>query len=90
MSPLEPDQKNPSYKTALGANEPTHAKGMSRMSNETERWLRSAMHNASDMITVLDADRTIHDVSPAAERIIGYSPEELVGTLAFDYVHPKI
>lgn len=87
MSPLVPDQNNPSYNTAVGANEPTeHAKGSSK---EIERWLHTAMHNASDMITVLNAERTIRYVSPAAERILGYRPKELVGTPAFNYVHPE-
>jgi PAS domain S-box-containing protein len=40
------------------------------------------------MITVLEADRTIRYVSPAVKRILGYRPEELIGTNAFDYVHP--
>ncbi|MBA3473114.1 MAG: PAS domain S-box protein [Rubrobacter sp.] len=51
--------------------------------------MRSVVRNASDMITVLETDGTIRYVSPAVERMLGYRPEELVGTLAFDYVHPE-
>jgi PAS domain S-box-containing protein len=49
---------------------------------------RTLMQNASDIVAVLDADGTIRYISPAVERVLGYRPEELVGTKAFDHVHP--
>ena len=84
--PLGPDQNTPPDDAALSADKPARA---TEPSNETESWLRSAMHNASDMITVLDPSATIRYINPAVERILGYRPEELVGTPAFDYVHPE-
>jgi diguanylate cyclase (GGDEF)-like protein/PAS domain S-box-containing protein len=77
---------NPPDAAALHVDEPTLAKGSSA---EIESYLYLALNNTSDMITVLDADATIRYVSPAAERILGYSLEELVGTVALDYVHPE-
>ena len=47
------------------------------------------MRNASDVITVLDADGTIRYDSPAVERVLGYKPEERIGTNALDYLHPN-
>ena len=44
--------------------------------------------NASDTIVVLDADGTITYESPVIERVLGFKPEERVGTNAFEYVHP--
>ena len=54
-----------------------------------ERWFRSLVQNASDIVAILKADGAIRYVSPAVERILGYRPEEIVGTSALDYVHPE-
>jgi PAS domain S-box-containing protein len=40
-------------------------------------------------ITIVDEEGTITYVNAAAGRILGYEPEALVGTDAFDYVHPE-
>jgi PAS domain S-box-containing protein len=55
---------------------------------ESEELFRSLVQNASDTITVVDAEGTVTYVSPAVDRVLGYRPEELVGKSAFDYVHP--
>jgi PAS domain S-box-containing protein len=47
------------------------------------------MQDASDVITVLEADGTIRYVDPAVEQMLGYRSEELIGASAFDYVHPE-
>lgn len=44
--------------------------------------------NAADMIAVVNADGTRAYNSPSYERLLGYSPEELRGTVAFEQVHP--
>jgi diguanylate cyclase (GGDEF)-like protein/PAS domain S-box-containing protein len=46
------------------------------------------LDNTSDVIGVLEVDGTVRYVSPAVERMLGYSPEEVIGTEVFDYVHP--
>ena len=56
---------------------------------ENERRFRSMIQNAPDGISILDADSTIRYDSPAIERVLGYTPEERIGTKGFDYVHPK-
>src|SRR5215203_876117 len=55
---------------------------------ESEERFRSLVQNTSDIITILEADGTVHYVSPAVERVTGYKPEEQVGTNAFASVHP--
>jgi PAS domain S-box-containing protein len=45
--------------------------------------------NAADMIAVVNADGTRAYNSPAYERLLGYSPEELRGTIAFEQIHPE-
>jgi PAS domain-containing protein len=54
---------------------------------ESEERFRPLVQNASDIITVLEADGTIRYQSPATERVLGYRPEELVGKNVFDYGH---
>ena len=48
----------------------------------------SLIRNALEIIAFLDADGTIYYVSPAAERVLGYQPVELVGCVSFDLIHP--
>jgi PAS domain S-box-containing protein len=55
---------------------------------QTEQQLRPLIENATDIITVLNRDGTRRYVSPAIERSLGYTPEELTGTNAFELVHP--
>jgi hypothetical protein len=53
-----------------------------------ERYFRSLIENAQDMITVLDAQGTVVFQSPPIQRILGYSPEEILGRRIFDLIHP--
>lgn len=53
------------------------------------RWLRSVVQNSSEIVTIVDPDGTLRYASPAFERVLGYDPEEQVGTMnVLDYVHP--
>ncbi|MDB4951175.1 MAG: hypothetical protein JWM27_3824 [Gemmatimonadetes bacterium] len=54
----------------------------------SERLFRSLIEQASDLITVLDAEGTIVYESPSAERVLGFLPHELVGRSIFETVHP--
>src|SRR3712207_1029585 len=60
----------------------------SRPSTFGEAWPHSLLENTSDVIAVLEVDGTIRYASPAVERMLGYSPEEVIGTSVFYYVHP--
>jgi diguanylate cyclase (GGDEF)-like protein/PAS domain S-box-containing protein len=46
------------------------------------------VRNAPDIITILAVDGTIQYESPAIASVVGYDPDELVGTNAFALVHP--
>jgi PAS domain S-box-containing protein len=46
------------------------------------------MANSRDLIGALDAKGRILEVSAAAERILGYRPEEMIGRNFLEYVHP--
>jgi PAS domain S-box-containing protein len=54
----------------------------------SEERFRSLVQAASDVIIVLDVEAGIRYASPSAQRILGYLPEELVGTSLFARVNP--
>ena len=56
--------------------------------SDSGRRYRSLVENTSDILTLIDADGTVHYESSALERVMGYRPEDQLGTNAFDWVHP--
>jgi two-component system, cell cycle sensor histidine kinase and response regulator CckA len=52
----------------------------------SERRFRSLVQNSSDLVTIVAPDGTIRYASDSAERIVGYSPAELIGTCLTDYL----
>jgi len=46
------------------------------------------VEHASDMITLIDAAGTIVYASPAIERVLGYTPQEVTGTSILALLHP--
>ncbi|HET6349059.1 MAG TPA: PAS domain-containing protein, partial [Candidatus Krumholzibacteria bacterium] len=52
------------------------------------RLVQALMANSFDIIKVVDQDLKTVFVSSSVERILGYSPHELIGTNPLDYVHP--
>jgi PAS domain S-box-containing protein len=56
---------------------------------DSEERFRALIENASDIITLLDRAGIVRYASPAVDRILGYSPEELVGRSLSDWLHPE-
>jgi diguanylate cyclase (GGDEF)-like protein/PAS domain S-box-containing protein len=54
----------------------------------SEERFRSLVRNASDVVAVLGADGVIKYQSPAAERVLGRSPDEAIGRPAAEAIHP--
>jgi len=54
---------------------------------KSEARFHALVQNALDIVMVTDAQGTIRYVSPSVERVLGYSPEEIVGTVTAEYVH---
>jgi two-component system cell cycle sensor histidine kinase/response regulator CckA len=52
----------------------------------SERRFRSLVQNSSDLVTILAPDGTILYASDSAQRIVGYSAGELVGSSLLSYV----
>ena len=56
---------------------------------DSEERFRSLIENASDTIEILDRDLVVRYASPAAEPVLGYQPEELVGKSIREILHPE-
>ncbi|RXK51735.1 PAS domain S-box protein [Halorientalis pallida] len=58
------------------------------VSTEQRRY-RKLVEQATDAIAIIDPDATIRYISPSVERILGYSPSELIGRRGTDVIHPE-
>src|SRR5262249_7169627 len=53
-----------------------------------EEHFRSLIENAADVIAVVRPDATIQYQSPSSLRILGWTPEEMVGRSILDFLYP--
>ncbi len=53
-----------------------------------EKRFRALLTNSTDGLTLLDADGSVLDISPSGNRILGYSFDEMIGSVRPDLVHP--
>ena len=67
----------------------TERKRADLLLRKSEEHFRSLIENASDLIFVLNADRTIRYVSPSIERVLGYKPEVYTGRDVLQFVDPS-
>ena len=56
---------------------------------ETEARFRLLAENSGDVVILSDMDGTRRYVSPAAERVLGWRPDDLVGRNAMEFIHPE-
>jgi PAS domain S-box-containing protein len=56
---------------------------------ENERWLDAVLESSADVITVVDRTGEIVSQSRPASRILGYEPNELIGTSIFKLVRDE-
>jgi len=66
----------------------TERKSIEKALFESERYYRALIENATDGILVVNIDGKIRYESPSVARILGYDPAALIGTSAFDLIHP--
>jgi len=59
-----------------------------RALRHSEQWSRALVRDGSDMIVAAGADGTVTYVSPAVLPVLGYAPDELIGTSMTDLTHP--
>ena len=80
----------PSVNRALQeAEEITERKRLRKVLQESEKLYRLLAENTNDMITRHLPDGKYLYVSPACRTLFGYEPEELIGTNAFEQMHPE-
>lgn len=75
----------------LLANRIENAVGQYRAQQEVqrrERQLQTLLENSNDRLSVLDREGRYLFVSPAIERLMGYTPDKLLEQSGFKYVHP--
>ncbi|WP_428236483.1 PAS domain S-box protein [Gracilimonas sp.] len=58
------------------------------LEEEKERY-RLISKNSTDMISRHAPDGTYLYITPSSETLMGFTPEELIGTNAYDYFHPE-
>jgi PAS domain S-box-containing protein len=63
-------------------------KEVEEQQRRSEEYFRSLIENAPDLITVISQTGRVRYASPSVERILGYQPEELVGTDIWRIIHP--
>jgi len=56
---------------------------------QREELFRLITENAADMIAVVDVKGNRLYNSPSYEKILGYTPKDMEGSLAFDEIHPE-
>ena len=61
---------------------------MRRQLTENQKLFQLISENAADMIAVIDKDGNRIYNSPAYQKILGYSPEELAATSSNEQIHP--
>lgn len=78
------------YPVCDGRYRITHSNELGVMTGSlSEDQLRALIEYSSDTIIAVDDTGTISFVSPAVKDMLGYEPEEMVGTNAFQYIHAE-
>lgn len=86
-TPIHDEQGNLAVITRV-AEDITEIKQAEQLRRREERY-RTLVQNASNIITILDADGTVRYDNPTIERMLGYRPNERVGTSTFELIHPE-
>jgi PAS domain S-box-containing protein len=58
------------------------------MRQQREQRFQALVEESNDIISIVDVEGRYQYQSPSIERILGYEPEETVGDLAWEYIHP--
>ena len=70
------------------ARDITERKRMQEQLYQSEQRFRALIEQSSDAIVLVDPNGMVLYTSPATTRLLGYTPDELVGRNAFELIHP--
>src|SRR5690606_69962 len=56
--------------------------------NRTQKRMQLLLENASEIVTIYEEDGSVRYISPSVKKILGYSPEEMIGAKNTTHVHP--
>ena len=74
---------------ATVARDITEHKQMQKQLRASEQHFRALIEKSSDAIVLVDTNGELLYVSPSTKRLLGYTPEELIGHSAFELIHPE-
>jgi len=72
----------------LPSSDITERNQVEKALQDSEELFRALIENSSDIVQIVDSEGVIRYVSPSVQRVLGYKPEELIGRLSVDVVHP--
>jgi two-component system, cell cycle sensor histidine kinase and response regulator CckA len=67
----------------------TERRGLEEALATGERFYRTLLSNASDLVAITDHEGAIKYVSPSIQKLLGWEPADLVGKSAFQLLHPE-
>ncbi len=56
---------------------------------EREHFYRSLVEHSADILVVLDAEQIVRYLSPSFQAVLGYDPNEVLGTTGLQFVHEE-
>ncbi|MFV5685685.1 PAS domain S-box protein [Flavobacterium sp. GB2R13] len=57
--------------------------------NEAKNMYRLLADNTVDLVCLHNLDTSFQYVSPSIQKLLGYTPEELIGKFPYEFVHPE-
>ncbi len=94
--PFEASVALASYRTKAGDDrilivlrDPAEQRKAAELRRGTEEWFFSLARYASDVIHVRNTDGSLRFTSPSIETAWGYRPEEVMGAVELELVHPE-
>lgn len=83
------DEDGEADKVYIVKTDYTHIENAEQSLIESERKFRFISENITDFISIIDNDGKFLYASPSAEKVLGYTPEELIGEGSIYVIHPE-